>query len=734
MNKKLISIILMLVLVVSVLSACVQPHSCQNVCPTCGMCTNLDCTENACKDKCNGHAPAHTCQNVCEICGKCTNQSCTESVCADKCLGHTPAHTCQSICPTCGKCLDTACTESACAEKCPGHTPPHSCQSVCSTCGKCTNQSCTEAVCANKCPGHASVQRTPVIFLAGDSTVKTYEQGQYIAGWGQFLSYFLGDDVVVKNAAHGGRSSRSFINEGRLYDIPGSSFSFSQNGGNSIGDEIQAGDYLFIQFGHNDDDTKKASSYSTMYDRMTPLGTPDTNGIYPTTAGQKVATTYLPEEYLDKATSAEESTALETIAKYGAEYYAYGNGTFKWYLKQYIDFARSKGAVPVLVTPVARVKFSGDQIIGGAGLHGENFAYVEAVRQLAQEENCLLIDLFADSKQMLETATSTYANYLMALKPNELTGSWPAGYDKAYGNADAGYTGIEATHYNKYGAYLQAAAIAEAILENSADYTFADKVLATPTTYVDPSNLIGKNTVAQLEGLFTKVSVTNPNRSYPDPAKVVEQIKALVDVSEITNDNYIQVGEQCEAIREAYNALNVDDRSAVTNLADLEKVEAKVAELVLANRPTPTKVVVYSMDDLQLEKYTEKVVEGGLTLVATADKAMDKKSKATTFTYNGITYENAYGLSVGGSAKFGQYRYVSFDVEGACSITIAVQSSGSSVRTLNLYDASGNVVGTYEAGTSLTVSTIDVEKAGTFSVGSAGSGMYIFTIIIEYFD
>ena len=734
MNKKLISIILMLVLVVSVLSACVQPHSCQNVCPTCGMCTNLDCTENACKDKCNGHAPAHTCQNVCEICGKCTNQSCTESVCADKCLGHTPAHTCQSICPTCGKCLDTACTESACAEKCPGHTPPHSCQSVCSTCGKCTNQSCTEAVCANKCPGHANVQRTPVIFLAGDSTVKTYEQGQYIAGWGQFLSYFLGDDVVVKNAAHGGRSSRSFINEGRLYDIPGSSFSFSQNGGNSIGDEIQAGDYLFIQFGHNDDDTKKASSYSTMYDRMTPLGTPDANGIYPTTAGQKSATTYLPEEYLDKATAREQSTALQTIAKYGAEYYAYGNGTFKWYLKQYIDFARSKGAVPVLVTPVARVKFSGGQIIGGAGLHGENFAYVEAVRQLAQEENCLLIDLFADSKQMLETATSTYANYLMALKPNELTGSWPAGYDKAYGNADAGYTGIEATHYNKYGAYLQAAAIAEAILENSADYTFADKVLTTPTTYVDPSNLIGKNTVAQLEGLFTKVSVTNPNRSYPDPAKVVEQIKALVDVSEITKDNYIQVGEQCEKIREAYNALNVDDRSAVTNLADLEKVEAKVAELVLANRPTPTKVVVYSMNDLQLEKYTEKVVEGGLTLVATADKAMDKKSKATTFTYNGITYENAYGLSVGGSAKFGQYRYVSFDVEGACSITIAVQSSGSSARTLNLYDASGNVIGTYEAGTSVTVSTIDVEKAGTFSVGSAGSGMYIFTIIIEYFD
>ena len=668
MNKKLISIILMLVLVVSVLSACVQPHSCQNVCPTCGMCTNLDCTQNACKDKCNGHAPAHTCE---------------------------------SVCSTCGKCLDTACNETACAQK---------------------------------CPGHVAEQHTPVVFLAGDSTVKTYEQGQYIAGWGQFLSYFLGEDVVVKNAAHGGRSSRSFINEGRLYDIPGSTYSFSQNGGNSIGDEIQAGDYLFIQFGHNDDDTKKASDYSTMYDRMTPLGTPDANGVYPTTAGQKMPQSYLPEEYLNNSTSAEQTEALGEIAKYGDEYYAYGNGTFKWYLKQYIDFARSKGAVPVLVTPVARVKFSGDQIIGGAGLHGENFAYVEAVRQLAQEEGCLLIDLFADSKQMLETATSTYANYLMALKPNSLTGNWPADYDKAYGNSEAGYTSIEATHYNKYGAYLQAAAIAEAILENSADYTFADKVLTTPTTYVDPSNLIGKSVVAQIEGLFTKVNVTNPNRSYPLASGVIEQIKGLVSLEEITNDNYIQVGEQCEKIREAYNALNVDDRSAVTNLADLEKAEAKVAELVIANRPTPTKVVVYSMDDLLQEKYDSTVVEGGLTLVATADKAMDKQSGSATFTHNGTTYENSFRLKVGGSAKFGQYRYVSFDVEGACSITVAVQSSGSDARTLNLFDASGNIVGTYEAGTSLTVSTIDVEKAGTFSVGSAGSGMYIFTIIIEYFD
>ena len=118
------------------------------------------------------------------------------------------------------------------------------------------------------------------IFLAGDSTVKTYDAQQYIGGWGQYLDLFLADNVVVKNCAEGGRSSRSFINEGRLYDRPNATYTFNQNGGNSIGDDIKVGDYLFIQFGHNDDSTKAAN---TAAERMVPLGTPDANGIYPTT-------------------------------------------------------------------------------------------------------------------------------------------------------------------------------------------------------------------------------------------------------------------------------------------------------------------------------------------------------------------------------------------------------------------------------------------------------------------
>ena len=594
-----------------------------------------------------------------------------------------------------------------------------------------------------KPPIHPNNMKTPTIYLAGDSTVKTYEDGQYIAGWGQFLSLFFDEEIKVVNAAHGGRSSRSFINEGRLYNIddPNYNYKFSQNGGKSIEDCIKEGDFLFIQFGHNDD-ASKLSNYSTLYDRMVPLGEPDENGIYPTTPATKVSTTTLPDEYTSKATDAEETNALAEIKKYGSEYYAYNSGgTYKWYLKQYIDFARSVGATPVLVTPVARVKFSGGEIIGGAGLHGAGFAYVEAVRQLAEEENCLLIDLFAESKVMLETATSAYANYLMALKPNDLTGAWPSGYDGAYGNTDAGYTGIEATHYNKYGAFLQAAKVVELIqmtgykeAANGEYFNFTGHILDNPKEFIDPSNLISKSTVASIEDLFSVIDVTNPNRTYADPNEVTEMIDDLSSVGGVTAENHLELLAICEEIRAKYDALNVDDRGLVINLTILEQYEKDIADMIIACRPEPIKTIIFKADDLLLEKYTSTVEEQGFTLVGTSDKAMDKKAKKATFAYAGESYTTAYGLSMGGSAKFGTSRYVSFTVDGPCTVTIAVQSSGTDARTLSLVDSSNTVIGSYEAGTSVTISSIDIENAGTYSVGSAGSGMYIYMIIIEYFE
>ena len=63
-------------------------------------------------------------------------------------------------------------------------------------------------------PTTAPTPKKSKIFLAGDSTVKTYKDAQFIGGWGQFLDLFL-DDLEVINCANGGRSSRSVINEGR---------------------------------------------------------------------------------------------------------------------------------------------------------------------------------------------------------------------------------------------------------------------------------------------------------------------------------------------------------------------------------------------------------------------------------------------------------------------------------------------------------------------------------------
>ncbi|MEH7117357.1 rhamnogalacturonan acetylesterase [Neobacillus vireti] len=86
------------------------------------------------------------------------------------------------------------------------------------------------------------------IFLAADSTVQAYglsEKKQ--GGWGEFLQDYLIDEVQVVNHAIGGRSSKTFVEEGRLHKIVG---------------EIKKGDYLFIQMGHNDATASKPERYT----------------------------------------------------------------------------------------------------------------------------------------------------------------------------------------------------------------------------------------------------------------------------------------------------------------------------------------------------------------------------------------------------------------------------------------------------------------------------------------
>lgn len=76
------------------------------------------------------------------------------------------------------------------------------------------------------------------IYICGDSTAATYAPEEApITGWGQMLCGFVGE-IPVENRAMGGRSTKSFLSEGRLQKIE---------------TEIQPGDLLLIQFAHNDE-------------------------------------------------------------------------------------------------------------------------------------------------------------------------------------------------------------------------------------------------------------------------------------------------------------------------------------------------------------------------------------------------------------------------------------------------------------------------------------------------
>ena len=155
----------------------------------------------------------------------------------------------------------------------------------------------------------------PTVYLAGDSTVSTYTAAQAPQqGWGQRLQELFTSDVVIVNRALGGRSSKSFIDEGHLAEILA---------------VIKPGDYLLAQWGIND---------------------------------RSVAG---PDRATDPAT------------------------TFRTYLRQYIDGARAKNAIPVLVTPTPRHQFNN-------GVFENGFpAYCAAIIAVGAETNTPVIDLQA---------------------------------------------------------------------------------------------------------------------------------------------------------------------------------------------------------------------------------------------------------------------------------------------------------------------------------------------------
>lgn len=222
------------------------------------------------------------------------------------------------------------------------------------------------------------------IYIAGDSTTRNYAANGIFCGgstsahgsWGEYLQCFFNTEKIqVNNYGAGGRSTRSFINEGYL---------------DKIKKAITKGDYLFIQFGHNDRNADKENVY-------TPLGTPDEDGVYPVTPGKKTKT---PDDY---------------VSSYGENWYPSTSGTFKWYLYQYVNTALKAGAVPVLVTPVSRLNYDSK---GNIVPHHDDSsldsskrcnAYVEAVKQVYTEyqkrgTEIYLLDMFEATKAMYEAA------------------------------------------------------------------------------------------------------------------------------------------------------------------------------------------------------------------------------------------------------------------------------------------------------------------------------------------
>jgi lysophospholipase L1-like esterase len=120
------------------------------------------------------------------------------------------------------------------------------------------------------------------VYLIGDSTMAEKERSAYPeTGWGMPFKVFFDPSLVVENRAKNGRSTRTFI---------------SENLWQAVADNLREGDYVFIQFGHNDESKEKTDRYTS------------------------------PAEY-------------------------------KTNLRKFVNESREKKAIPVLITPVARRKF-----------------------------------------------------------------------------------------------------------------------------------------------------------------------------------------------------------------------------------------------------------------------------------------------------------------------------------------------------------------------------------------
>lgn len=199
----------------------------------------------------------------------------------------------------------------------------------------------------------------PVVWFTGDSTVKNTDKDKN-GMWGlgsQAYTVFDKNKITCYNAAQAGRSTRTYLNEGRW---------------DKVYNALQPGDYVFIQFGHND-----IGGINTDKERGVIPGTADTCHVYK---------------------SAKDGT-YELVYSFG------------WYLKKFIDDVREKGATPILVSLTPRNEWSNGKI------ERRNDTYGKWYRDVVSQTGVEFVDLhnimadYLDKKCGCKAKADKYYNH-----------------------------------------------------------------------------------------------------------------------------------------------------------------------------------------------------------------------------------------------------------------------------------------------------------------------------------
>ena len=197
----------------------------------------------------------------------------------------------------------------------------------------------------------------PVVFITGDSTVKnTDKEKDGMWGWGAVASdIFDTNKITISNCAMAGRSCRTFLNEGRW---------------DKVYNSIQPGDYVIIQFGHND-----VGAIDSLKERAGIRGTADSCHVY----------------------------KLKSNGKYEVVY------TFGWYLRKFIQDVREKGGTPILLSLTPR------NIWKEGHIERRNDSYGRWYREVVEQTGVEFIDVHnitADKyDKMGEKKTAAYFNH-----------------------------------------------------------------------------------------------------------------------------------------------------------------------------------------------------------------------------------------------------------------------------------------------------------------------------------